>query len=83
MISDNGPDWTVFDGNAVLYRDHGLALLHSRLRPGGILTIWSATAATDYAARLATVFGPVRAQRNAVERGEPDMVYLARRAPSP
>src|SRR4029453_3859805 len=32
---DNGPDWTVFDGNAQLYGAAGLDLLRTHLPPGG------------------------------------------------
>lgn len=75
---DNGPDWTVFDGNAALYDDTGLRLLHDRLAPGGVLAIWSAAAAPEYAARLAVAIGPVTTHLIEVPRGEPDVVYLAR-----
>ncbi|MFD0787897.1 spermidine synthase, partial [Micromonospora azadirachtae] len=50
---DNGPDWTVFQHNAALYDDHGLALLRERLSGGGVLAAWSASASPAYAARLA------------------------------
>ena len=50
---DNGPDWTVFDGNAALYDDTGLRLLRDRLTAGGVLAIWSARG-------LAGVRGPPR-----------------------
>ncbi|ASW55317.1 hypothetical protein [Plantactinospora sp. KBS50] len=76
---DNGPDWTVFDGNAALYGPQGLALLRDRLAPGGVLAVWSAAAAPGYAARLASILGPVSELRVEVPRGEPDVVYLAHR----
>lgn len=75
---DNGPDWTVFDGNAHLYGGDGLALLRSRLAPGGVLAVWSASASPAYAARLAAAVGPVQTLSVEVARGEPDVVYLAR-----
>ncbi|MEJ3744464.1 spermidine synthase [Actinomycetes bacterium KLBMP 9797] len=74
---DNGPDWTVFDGNAALYDDSGLALLRARLAPGGVVAVWSANAAPRYAERLAAAIGPVRTYPVPVPRGEPDVVYLA------
>jgi spermidine synthase len=77
---DNGPDWTVFDGNAALYGDAGTALLRDHLRPGGVLAVWSAAASQDYAARLATTIGPVETVLTEVDRGEPDVVYVARRS---
>ncbi|MET7752199.1 spermidine synthase [Micromonospora sp. NPDC005367] len=76
---DNGPDWTVFQHNATLYDDHGLALLRERLTDGGVLAAWSASASPAYATRLAAVIGPVTTHRVEVPRGEPDVVYLARR----
>ncbi|WBB70024.1 spermidine synthase [Micromonospora sp. WMMD812] len=79
LDTDNGPDWTVFAQNAALYDTDGIALLRDRLAEGGTLAIWSASAAPRYADRLAAVIGPVTAHPVAVSRGEPDMVYLARR----
>lgn len=75
---DNGPDWTVFDGNAALYGTDGTALLRSRLLPGGVLAVWSAAASTAYTERLAEHVGPVHTYRVEVPRGDPDVVYLAR-----
>ncbi|SIQ78318.1 Spermine/spermidine synthase [Micromonospora avicenniae] len=76
---DNGPDWTVFQHNAALYDDHGLTLLRERLTGDGVLAAWSASASPAYATRLAAVIGPVTTHRVEVPRGEPDVVYLARR----
>jgi spermidine synthase len=80
---DNGPDWTVFPGNATLYDTDGTALLRDRLADDGVLAVWSASAAPAYAERLAAVIGPVTTHRVEVPRGEPDVVYLARRVPDP
>ncbi|MCW3844950.1 spermidine synthase [Micromonospora yasonensis] len=79
---DNGPDWTVFPGNAALYDADGIALLRDRLADGGVLAVWSASAAPAYAAHLAAVIGPLSTHLVPVPRGEPDVVYLARRAPA-
>ncbi|MCW3816689.1 spermidine synthase [Micromonospora sp. DR5-3] len=76
---DNGPDWTVFPGNATLYDADGTALLRDRLAADGVLAVWSASAAPAYAERLAELIGPVSTHPVAVPRGEPDVVYLARR----
>ncbi|WTF84264.1 spermidine synthase [Micromonospora globbae] len=76
---DNGPEWTVFPPNAELYDDAGTMLLRDRLTDGGVLAAWSASAAPAYAARLAALIGPVAVHEVAVPRGEPDVVYLARR----
>lgn len=76
---DNGPEWTVFDHNATLYGEAGLTLLRSRLHPGGVLAVWSAAASGEFAATLRAAVGPVTVLPVEVPRGEPDVVYLARR----
>jgi hypothetical protein len=76
---DNGPDWTVTPGNARLYGPDGLDLLAGRLSPRGVLAVWSAGAAPGFQDLLATRFAHVEALPVPVPRGEPDMVYLARR----
>ncbi|OLF13594.1 spermine/spermidine synthase domain-containing protein [Actinophytocola xanthii] len=75
---DNGPDWTVTDGNATLYGDAGLDMLAGALAPGGVLAVWSAGASEPFAKRLETRFGAVEALPVSVPRGEPDVVYLTR-----
>jgi len=74
---DNGPDWTVTDANASLYDADGLDALGARLLPGGVLTVWSATASPDFAERLRTRFAQVTVRQVAVPRGEPDIVFVA------
>ncbi|WP_189271159.1 spermidine synthase [Kitasatospora griseola] len=78
---DNGPDWTVGEENDALYGPVGLANAAARLRPGGVLAVWSArpSAAFERALRDAG-FTDVRTEEIAVERGVPDAVHLARRA---
>ncbi|MFJ8579532.1 spermidine synthase [Micromonospora sp. NPDC093277] len=80
---DNGPDWTVFPGNATLYDEAGTGLLRDRLAGGGVLAVWSASAAPGYAARLEAMIGSVTTHLVDVPRGEPDVVYLARRPLTP
>ncbi|MEV1327963.1 spermidine synthase [Micromonospora costi] len=80
LDTDNGPEWTVFPQNTALYDDDGIALLRDHLADGGVLAAWSASAAPAYAARLAAVVGPVTTRLVEVPRGEPDVLYLARRA---
>ncbi len=74
---DNGPQWTVMDRNASLYMGDGLALLVSRLAPDGTLAVWSASDDEAFYQRLAVAFGNPRRHLVPVERGEPDVVYLA------
>ena len=79
---DNGPGWTVTPGNARLYDPEGLARLRRRLRPGGVLAVWSAAAAAGFEADLRRLFTDVKALPVEAARGEPDVVYVAR-APGP
>ena len=79
---DNGPDWTVFEGNDMLYAGEGIGLVRSRLVPGGVLAVWSAAESASFADLLAAEVGPVRTLRIPVERGEPDIVYVSRADPA-
>ncbi len=78
---DNGPDWTVTDANGGLYGFAGLTVLERVLAPGGVLAVWSASAAPVFEERLRARFPQVTRLDVAVEteRGEPDVVYLASR----
>ena len=76
---DNGPDWTVTDGNSALYGESGTRLTVSALRPGGLLSVWSAKASREYEARLRRHLDDVAALEVPVPRGEPDVVYVGRR----
>ncbi|MEU3185416.1 spermidine synthase [Streptomyces sp. NPDC006923] len=75
---DNGPDWTVTEGNGNLYSAEGLAACRERLNPGGVLAVWSAqpSAAFEEALRNAG-FSGVRTEEMRVARGVPDVVHLA------
>jgi spermidine synthase len=74
---DNGPEWTVAAGNAVLYSEEGLSLLGRRLVPGGALAVWSAMAAPAFEAALRHHFTSVQVHLVEVPRGDPDHVYVA------
>jgi spermidine synthase len=76
---DNGPAWVVAPTNGWLYTDAGLAALRARLRDGGVLAVWSAGDAAAFADRLAARFGTIERREVPVPRGEPDVVFLARR----
>lgn len=75
---DNGPDWTVTAGNNTLYEAAGLDLLATRLNPGGVLAVWSASDSDRFTAALRERFNEVRTLEVPVPRGEPDVVWLAR-----
>ncbi|KAF4410740.1 spermidine synthase family protein [Streptomyces lycii] len=78
---DNGPDWTVTDGNTGLYAPSGLAACRDRLTPGGVLAVWSArpSAAFEDVMRNAGFIG-VHTEEIAVDRGVPDAVHIAIKA---
>lgn len=74
---DNGPNWLVFEANAAVYDDAGLDLAGRRLRPGGVLAIWSASRDGAFEKRLAARFSETRTLEVERDRGAPDVVYLA------
>lgn len=74
---DNGPDWTVTEGNSVLYNEDGLSLLAGALTAGGVLAVWSASASPRFADVLRSRFARVEVHEVPVARGEPDVVYVA------
>lgn len=75
---DNGPRWTVTDDNGSLYSPAGLACCARVLRPGGVLTVWSAAPSPDFEETLWNAgFQQVRTEEVLVARGVPDIVYLA------
>lgn len=75
---DNGPQWTVTEGNAALYSAAGLDMVAARLRPGGVLAVWSAEASDAFTRWLRARFSEVRVLEIPVPRGEPDVVWIAR-----
>jgi spermidine synthase len=79
---DNGPEWTVDEGNRSLYGPRGLAMIDTALAPGGVLAVWSAGRSPAFAAALAERFGPVETLEIPVPRGEPDLVFLVIRSRS-
>ncbi|WP_077193460.1 spermidine synthase family protein [Streptomyces lydicus] len=77
---DNGPDWTVTEGNDTLYSPTGLAACHDRLTPGGVLAVWSAQPSPAFEEALRNAgFSGVRTEEIPVVRGVPDVVHLARK----
>lgn len=76
---DNGPDWTVFQENRGLYSSEGLVTLKRMIKPGGVITFWSASASPQFMKLLKEHFSvveeiPIEQKRNV----EPDFVYIAR-----
>jgi spermidine synthase len=74
---DNGPDWTVTEGNDSLYSPVGLAACRARLAPGGVLAVWSAQPSANFEGTLRNAgFQSVRTEEIPVVRGVPDVVHL-------
>ncbi|OIJ98319.1 spermidine synthase [Streptomyces monashensis] len=74
---DNGPGWTVTDGNDSLYSPAGLASCARVLKPGGVLAVWSAAPSPDFEGSLRNAgFRQVRTEEVPVARGVPDAVHL-------
>ncbi|MFJ8789442.1 spermidine synthase [Streptomyces sp. NPDC102462] len=75
---DNGPGWTVTEGNGGLYAPAGLADCARVLRPGGVLAVWSAQPSPEFEGTLQNAgFQQVRTEEIPVARGVPDVVHLA------
>ena len=77
MDTDNGPDWTVVEGNSRLYGAEGLDRLTRLLAPGGVLTFWGANEVAAFETELRDRFASVDVVEVPVARGVPDVVYLA------
>ncbi|MGW2720964.1 spermidine synthase [Streptomyces sp. NPDC001492] len=77
---DNGPDWTVTEGNDDLYSPVGLTSCARVLKPGGVLVVWSAQPSPDFEETLRNAgFQQVRTEEIPVARGVPDVVHIALR----
>lgn len=78
---DNGPGYLVHDANAALYRAPFLRRARRVLRPGGVLVVWSASAAPDLLEALHGVFADVREESHVVLLGPREdryWLYVAR-----
>ncbi|WP_437016357.1 spermidine synthase [Streptomyces sp. enrichment culture] len=74
---DNGPGWTVTEGNGALYAESGLASCARVLRPGGVLAVWSAQPSPEFEETLRNAgFQQVHTEEIPVARGVPDVVHL-------
>ena len=60
---DNGPDAFSTEGNSGLYGDAGLAAARFALKPGGVLTVWSAWEDRKFEQRLRYAGFTVEVQR--------------------
>ncbi|HEX5918399.1 MAG TPA: hypothetical protein VFY76_11120 [Nocardioides sp.] len=79
---DNGPGYLVHERNEAVYEEEFLRRCRDVLGPGGVLVVWSASAAPELLASLRTVFGGAEEQAHDVllqDRPEEYFLYLARR----
>ena len=60
---DNGPAALTSSSNAGLYESHGIAAARASLRPGGVLSVWSARADRAFERRLRQAGFSVRRER--------------------
>lgn len=80
---DNGPGYLVHAGNETVYRQPFLEQCRDVLAPGGVLVVWSASAAPELLEAMRTVFGAAEEQAHDVllqDRPEQYFLYLARHA---
>ncbi|MFJ3926859.1 spermidine synthase [Streptomyces sp. NPDC090022] len=76
---DNGPDWTVTEDNRALYSPAGLAACRRRLKPAGVLAVWSAQPSDAFEDAMRNAgFSSVRTEEVPVARGVPDVIHLGR-----
>ncbi|MFF9204641.1 spermidine synthase [Streptomyces sp. NPDC014986] len=74
---DNGPGWTVTEGNEGLYSPAGLGSCARVLRPRGVLAVWSAKPSPEFEGTLRNAgFQQVRTEEIPVARGVPDVVHI-------
>lgn len=79
---DNGPDFLVHEANGEVYAAPFLAAALARLRPGGVLAVWSAAPAPGLHAVLAALAGDAQEVLQDVRREGRTFtygIYLARR----
>ncbi|MBC2932892.1 spermidine synthase [Nocardioides sp. zg-1228] len=79
---DNGPGYLVHERNEAVYEEEFLQRCRAVLSPGGVLVVWSASAAPELLAALRTVFGAAEEQAHDVllqDRPEEYFLYLAHR----
>ena len=78
---DNGPDAMTHSDNEWLYSQSGLHGIYKKLRPGGIVTIWSARADHQFTKRLKNAgFGvQLRTVRARPGKGSRHTIFVARK----
>jgi spermidine synthase len=54
---DNGPDFLVYNENSAIYSSSFLTVCRSKLRAGGVLTVWSSSASSALESAVSAAFG--------------------------
>ena len=74
---DNGPDFLVYNENSAIYSSGFLITCRTKLRPGGVLTVWSSSASTALEAAVSSVFGTCDVKPVPVKlQGRPELYYV-------
>jgi spermidine synthase len=73
---DNGPDALTHADNAKLYKRAGLKRARTALKPGGILTVWSAFTSATFTRWLEETIGPVVRDRTPPSRPGGPRYYI-------
>lgn len=72
---DNGPDAFTRDDNDSLYGFRGLNNAYDALKPGGILTVWSAFSDTAFTQRMKKVGFKVEQKRVAAHKSQKNTIH--------
>jgi spermidine synthase len=83
---DNGPSSFTHDDNNALYGMNGLKRAYDALKPGGVLTVWSATPDSAFTQRLIKTGFDVTSQRvgsHNARRGNRHTIWVAVRPDRP
>jgi len=80
---DNGPSAFTQDDNDALYSLRGLKTVYEALRPGGVLTVWSASADPAFTRRMTQTGFVLTQQRvgsHKAQRGNRHLIWMGVRA---
>jgi len=76
---DNGPDGFTRDDNSALYSERGLKHAYNALKPGGVLTVWSAAPDAAFTRRMKKVgfkTDEKRVRAHAALRGSQHTIWI-------
>ncbi|MFD7155819.1 hypothetical protein ACFV9C_14525 [Kribbella sp. NPDC059898] len=74
---DNGPDFLVYNENSAIYTSGFLTTCDAKLRPGGVLTVWSSSASPALESAVKTVFSTCDVKPVPVQlQGRDELYYV-------